>query len=645
MKIIPVFVSLLLLGCGSVPKERIADGVLACDLRENKVCQAEKTRIYRLIEGQVRHLRGLLKPWNGDPSMKLITESRSGEHHIRPNAMFAADLAFLWRFGKYDGAVVGTSRESLLRYELIPVIRYLVRTHKTGDLKTGDRKSWGDAWQSAHWAAALATAAWWSWDGLPDDLRDAVRKVAGHEADRIVKTVPPHQLKLDSKSEENAWNSQILSAAVLLMPGDPRRLGWESALRKWAFSSYLRPADEHSAQIVDGAPVGQQFTGANIFDDFTLENHDIVHPDYMGAWIMNAGNDLDYRLTHRQPCAGFLYNLPEIYAVQKRFLLPDGGYCYPGGQDWAVFRNADWMPCHATAFARFNDAEALSHLRNAISTAEKMQARHPDGAIYAPVENDFPSSQPHLAYWMIQAWLVLHYAEHELRPAPAAAGVNGYDEGKIILNRGGNFIHTLSWGASVMIQAMPLQADRILSPDTRNGIGRITVAGKLLPVRLQSADVHPLSGGFTAKLILLHGECIRAEIDCESRADGTLSIRETLTAVKDCTTDRIATLSFGILNNPNWVHESGRRAISIGDDPFIIKSGAGDSRSGTAGTATVDSLSFTLDAPGRMEYQGASKIERSRWTDLLVLNSIPDKTQWRAGTVISRRQLLISVNP
>lgn len=624
------------------------ESVMDCKLPDSKLYQKEEAQLYRLIEGQAHYLRGLIHPWKNDPSMLLITQSKSWEHYIRPNTTFAADLAFLYRFGDFDAKVVGISRQELLSKELIPLLRYLVRTHKTGDLKTDDGKAWGDAWQSAHWAAILGNAAWWSWSGLPLDIKQGVRNVVAHEADRIEHTVPPHQVKLDSKSEENAWDSQILSAALLLMPDNPRCAKWEIAVKKWSLSSYLRPVDATTKNLVDNIPVAKQFTGANIHDDFSLENHDIVHPDYIGAWIMNAGNDLDYLLTGRKTSETFLYNLHDLYNLQKRFLLPDGGYCYPNGQDWALFRNADWMPCHATAVARFNDPGALYNLDNAIEAAEKMQARNADGAIYAPGENFFPSAQPHLAYWLTQAWLVLHFAQKELKESSPEAGVNYLEDGKIIIHRDSKAIQTVSWGEMKMIQMMPMAKDHIISPDQRNGIGRVMVTnskGKdsTLAVTLKDIEVKPNENGFYVKMIIYHGNLIESNITCQTHTDGSFTISEKLTALKPCSTNAIETLTFGILNDPNWVYETGKRKLNIGDQRFEAKAGSGHEYSHNATVASIDELLFVMDKPSAIVYKVAKQIERSRFTDILILNAIPKQHEWKQDEVISDRRLTIAI--
>ena len=346
-------------------------------------------RIYEATEKLARYLRSLVHSWSEDPHLLLLTDSRSGEHHIRPNAGAVEGFCFLYRFGPYDERIVGVSRPQLLTETIVPMMRYLVATHVTGSRATSDGRHWGDAWQSAHWAQKLGRAAWYVWDQLPDDVREGVRRVVAHEADRIAGNEPPHQIKLDTKAEENAWNSRIFSAAVLLMPADPRRAGWEAALQKWAMSSFLRPADEQVQTLVDGRTVAQQFTGANLYDDFTLENHSIVHPDYMTCFSLSLAAELDYALSGRKPPESLRYNAAGVYENLKWFVLPDGGFVYPNGQDWQLFRNPDWIAKSVMMSVWLDDAEAWSLVCRSVAALEKMQARATSGAVYAADETRF----------------------------------------------------------------------------------------------------------------------------------------------------------------------------------------------------------------------------------------------------------------
>ena len=103
-----------------------------------------QNRIYRAVQKQAHHLLGTVHPWEEDPSLRLLTDSRSGEHWIRPNTGAIEGFAFLHRFGPYDEKVTGVSRPELLDDTIVPMMRYLVATHVTGTRATSDGKRCAD---------------------------------------------------------------------------------------------------------------------------------------------------------------------------------------------------------------------------------------------------------------------------------------------------------------------------------------------------------------------------------------------------------------------------------------------------------------------------------------------------------------------
>ncbi|GAB6186872.1 hypothetical protein [Thermopirellula anaerolimosa] len=605
--------------------------------------------IYDAAQRQARYLLSLVHPWREDSSLLLATESRSEEHWIRPNTGIVEGLAFLYRFGPYNTALVGVDRDALLP-TIVGMMRYLTATHVTGNRVTGDGRPWGNAWQSAHWAQMLGRAAWWLWDDLPDDLRRDVRRVIAHEAARFVDAVPPHQLKNDTKAEENAWNSQIFSVALLLMPDDPRREAWERAFQRWVVSSFLRPADEHSSRIVDGRPISEQFIGANLFDDFTLENHGMVHPDYMQTFGLSLGCELDFRMTGRRPPEALLYNTAGIYENLKWFVLPDGGFVYPSGQDWRLFRNADWLRGHILMAVFGHDPEAWPLARRSLEVIRRMQARNPSGAVYQPQEFFFASTQTDLLRSLAHAWLVLRYASDTKGEYHDRLGIRRLDSGQIILNRTPNAVHTLSWGAVVMAQCVANRLDRIVSPDQRNGIGHIRLEGspKALPIKLMDAAVTDKDGGFDATLIVEHGPgVVRADLRYVSRADGRFEMSERLTALQDVTTAEIATGLIGILNNPTWIYETGRRRVTV-DGQTVLVEALGGKTIDAAGSRELDIdgvLHITAPRPLAAWYGGAKDYERARVTDRLYLNRTAESRDWKKGDVISEYQATIEMRP
>jgi hypothetical protein len=626
-----------------------SDGVMPLRLPEqtNPEIKSAQDRLYRLAQLQSHYLMSLVHPWKEDGNLKLATASKSVEHFIRPNTGVIAGLAFLYRFGPYDEKIVGASRAELLEKYIVPMMRYITVTHRTGSRPTSDGKKWGNQWQSAYWAQMLGRAAWWIWDDLPDDLRQSVRRVVAFEASRFVDKKPPHNLVGDTKAEENAWNSMVFDVAVLLMPSDARRPVWEKEFQRWALSSYLRPADEHSQTIVDGRPVSEQFSGANIYDDFTAENHGIVHPDYMGCFTLTLTCATDYALTNRRAPDALSYNARELYQNLKWFYLPDGGCVYPNGEDWDLFGNAfDWLEVHALMAAYAQDADAWSLLRRCLATGERMQARAARRPLYEEVETVYQGAQHLAGEALARYWLTLQTAKRIVdRPKPLL-GVRRLDSGKLIVHRTPKAVHTLSWGSVVMAQCVPLRMDRMVSPDQRNGIGRIQLEGdkKPLPVKLVSADVKDAADGFTADLTVEHGDAVRAELHFRSNANGTFVMRERLTALRDVTTRRIATGLIGILNNPRWIYESHKRTVTFDEQTADVPTLSGNVVPGK-GVRRIDidgALSVVSESPLSSQYVGAKKIERGRATDKLYLNYLDGKQGWQSGQAISTYEVTVS---
>ncbi|HOW72763.1 MAG TPA: hypothetical protein PKY77_19355 [Phycisphaerae bacterium] len=610
-------------------------------------------RIYRATERLAHHLLLEVKPWKEDARLMLLTESKSAEAFIRPNTGMVAGLAFLYRFGPYDEKTVGMSRPELLATRIVSMIRYLTETHVTGSRPTGDGRKWGDHWQSAHWTDMLALAAWWVGDDLPTDLAAAVRRVVAHEAERFPDATPPHQIRADTKAEENAWNSTVLSAAVLLMPDDPRRERWESAFQKWAFSSFLRPGDEHADAVVDGKSVAAQFTGANIYDDFTLENHRIVHPDYMTAFSLTLGCSMDYAMTGRRPPEALRYNVAGIYENLKWFSLPDGGFVYPSGQDWSIYRQVDWLYGNVLVGVFVRDPEAWAMADRGLDVLERMQARSPSGAVYLPEENFFLSGQTDKLNHFARAWLSLHFAEPVAPAEPQRWGVRRFDSAGMILNRTRSAVHAVSWGTRVMAQCVPLQTDRLISPHDRSGVGSIRLKGadSALPVSLSDVRVTNSKDAFAVELVVDHGKPgkapIQAHLQFRSASEGTWTMSEKLVAATDCTTAEIATGQIGILNDRRWIDQRGERRVTLGDQSRTVAACSGELLCGDGiRHIDIDSvLRITMDKPADVRYAAASYPEQSRTTDRLCLNVFEGEHSWQAGQTISRFEATVRCEP
>lgn len=608
--------------------------------------KADAEKCYKLIENQARYLLTLVKPWKGDERYKLTTASVGVEEHItRPNTGAVAIFSFLYRFGPYDEKTVGIPRKALLQDIIVPMMRYLVDIHKTGYLTFDNGKQWGLSWQSAHWTHQLAQGAISIWGDLPDEIRSGVLRVVWHEANRIAATTPPYATVYDSKSEENAWNAGALSAAIMLMPDDPRVTVWQQALQRWLLSAYIRPKDAESSMAIDGKPLSEQYEGANIFNDYTLENHGLAHPDYMTACTLKGEIMIDYLATGCKMTDACMFNVDHIYDKLKMLLLPSGGYIYPQGQDWAIFRHSDWTNLHAFCLYYYQDPEALYWLRNNLDVIERMQSRHPNGSIYGENENFFPSSHTLCGLGLVDTWKMLMLAEPVKAQVPKTELSHAFPDGKFFVRRTPKCSHSIAWGKKTMLQSMAWDKDPIMAPDWKNGVGAIMLQGekKNLPLIFKSVETDTLPSGIRYRIHLTHGDAASALLEVTSLENGDLKITERLTALRDMTTESVQTLTFGILNHKYWIEENGFRTVRNGGRTLRFESMSGKKETLTGNKVEVDNrLIIKTGKPIKGNYYCSTRWTASKLVDLVVLNDIPEVRSWKSGEVINQNTVTIS---
>jgi hypothetical protein len=145
--------------------------------------------------------------------------------------------------------------------------------------------------------ATTGWGAWLLWHRLSEDIQQDVARMVIHEADRFLGSPAPHNESLDSKAEENAWNSQILVLAQCMFPDHPNHSAWAEKAKEYMITAYAAPQDVGSERIVDGKPLKEWVRGPNVHEDYTLENHGFIHPDYLTAYDLQVSNTFVYRLS------------------------------------------------------------------------------------------------------------------------------------------------------------------------------------------------------------------------------------------------------------------------------------------------------------------------------------------------------------
>jgi len=244
---------------------------------------------------------------------------------------------------KYDDHLdAGTRRD--LWDKTTAALRYVTATHRTGTQRCTDGKPWGatpqfgaESWQSGMWTGTLASGIWLIWDKLDATQQQAFERVIAWENDILSHRPPPTNFNGDTKAEENAWEVPCLVVGELMFPSHPHAAAWHEAALKYMMNTLSTEADTRDTSLVDGRPVNQWVQGANLYPDFTLENHHIFHPAYVGCscyFLTQA--QMYYAYAGRPIPQAASHHLDDTWRVFRTIILPWGEAACPQGMDWEL---------------------------------------------------------------------------------------------------------------------------------------------------------------------------------------------------------------------------------------------------------------------------------------------------------------------
>jgi hypothetical protein len=351
-----------------------------------------------LLESE-RYLLGAqyLDRWyssRGQPYTDLLSRNipAQQEYAIRRPAMAALTTAVAARTGVHSDTATGRSREDAIRYTDF-LVRSIACQHAA--VTPG---GWGAGFQTAHWATLAGEAAWLIWDRLTPQTREYVAQMLAYEADDQT-TLPVEYWadasgtvvsRGDTKAESDSWNSAGLELAISMMPTHPHAANWRRKAVDLEVAAYSRLSDINSPTAVNGVTLADRLDGANAYDDGTVENHHILHPDYMTN-IQHNWWAIDFAgLAGRRPPASAVQNGALVYGafttrsftagelspVDGAPYAPPGGTIYqpgtdgiyfPQGSTWGAVRRAPFISFDAHAYAYGLDSMAAWSARDALS--------------------------------------------------------------------------------------------------------------------------------------------------------------------------------------------------------------------------------------------------------------------------------------
>lgn len=327
--------------------------------------------------------RGWRGNYLGDPNLGFFADPDSAEMGMRSMGNYIFTMSLLSSDPAYDPAVTGISQAQVLS-RTRSCLAYMTRSHLTGDITCGDGKKWGDHWQSAWWTAKMALGARLIWDKLTQEERDRVERVVVHEADRHLERMAPGGAISNTRSEENAWDTEVMTAAIGLFPNHPHAAAWRAKLIDFSLNTLSTREDRSSDAVVDGKALKDQVYTENVHSDYTIENHGAYHVCYMSCPLHSLSWGY-YALTSAGqpvPQAQFHHFIDVWQRLKPTFL--DRRFAYIEGKDWPRFAYGMYfiMPALVTLQYNFHDADARAIEARRFRTFEEEQIDNADGSFF-----------------------------------------------------------------------------------------------------------------------------------------------------------------------------------------------------------------------------------------------------------------------
>jgi hypothetical protein len=288
--------------------------------------------------------------------------------------------AALYKSAHFDASVAGIERAVLLD-RLNRCLRWLCAHHLSGDRRIEPLEwngQWGDDWESSPWTADMAMAAHHVWDDLAPDVRASVLRVLAFEADRFIGVDPPDGRWLDTKAEENAWDSYVLAWAYCMQPDHPNAEAWLDRGKCFAVNTFTTDLDRVDTRLLDGRPVKDWVCTQTAHPDLTVENHGSFHPGYLGCGGLLILGRLAFTLTGKVPPPHYLHHVTDAWKILRRFALPNGFTAYPSGQDW-TYHEPEVNIQHAVMAEEFGDKIAGHMFWQAIRYVDESMRYPGDG--------------------------------------------------------------------------------------------------------------------------------------------------------------------------------------------------------------------------------------------------------------------------
>ena len=332
-------------------------------------------------------------------AFKSNSTMTNGEDGVRSNADLSMLCAFLVKYGKDKVPLPKNVTWADLEQMAMKSLVFAYSSHKANRLMPCvGNQYWGSVsatdhvWESSLWAMSVAYSAYFQWDKLSDAQKKYIETLLKAECNYELNRSIPTGYNGDTKAEENGWEVDVLAATLGLFPNDELAPKWFDRLREFAINCYSHKDDAHNTTVIDPdydkKTVADLYKGQNLFDDYTLQNHNFFHTSYQNVVTQELGEAALALKLFQQKTIGeekwktnaLMHNNDKVMKEVLNWLaLADGELAMPNGNDWSLFLY-DQITSYTTNACFLGDSDALMLENLAYKYIKARQTTTEDGS-------------------------------------------------------------------------------------------------------------------------------------------------------------------------------------------------------------------------------------------------------------------------
>ena len=457
----------------------------------------------------------------------------------------------------------------------------------------------------------------------------------------------------DTKAEENGWEADVLAAALGLFPDDEAAPRWFQRMREFAVNSYSHPSDASDQTVIDASYDQQRicdlYRGQNLYDDYTLQNHNYFHTSYQNVVMQELGEAaLALKLFGGDKwwSNSLMHNNQQVMdEVLKWLALDDGELAMPNGNDWSLFLY-DQITSYTTMACLLHDPDALMLERRAAEMICHRQHTTPDGSWL--LRSDIGARRMGVeAHRVMMTWLMHHvWPTGRMEPTRWDDFLKRYGKPhllpcqQVVTAATATGFSCFSWSSGLKSYTgyiAPFQTDgfapcrsNLVVPfkahNTGNIVGWYEVEGR--PVNAVPAEEPCLQTDGRTWTVHGHLHCNDAALDqrftIHYTADGTLVYTDTVLALADCT----------ILCEKGGLMAVSEDEMTVGNRKYVFGNG----------WVNVDNRLGIVNSAGKQMKVDRPFNNNSVTTALLYASYDDRPRHYRKGEMVDCRRIVFHVN-